>query len=656
MVKIRRWYIFLVSAISLNAVVWAIIELLRQLLVPDIGRARSDIALQLSIIIIGLPFFLGHFSWAQRLARDSEEERTAGLRYYYLYLMMGTFQIPWLVNAYKLCRSVLAGPLGAARSYRSFGPADTVSAAVIYQIIALSVLALFWAYHLRLLKRDDIAMGAVPAALEPRRVYSYLFTAGGLLMVVVAGNAMLNWLLYQIGASQAPIRGGSEALLDSVAALLVGLPLWLVSWRRVQHMYLDGPRSEQASALRKLYLYAALFAGVMIVVTNAAIILAALIRSGFGLPSMGDIRDPISLIIIGTVLWSYHDYVLKLDVQGIADKPRQAAVRRLYRYLLAGVGLAALIIGLSGEISLLIRSFDSGLLVADNMKEQFAWFTASLIAGLPVWLIPWRQLQLDASGVSELSEDERESLVRRIYLYFYLFVAAMIVLANAIVLVSQLIELALGSRQSAGLLVDVGQALAFSIIGAGLWLYHRQVMVGDSQLSQQSTASRTASLRVLMVRSDSRVPWDEMSQEIAAQFPGVTVSSIPSEAREGVPAVNDAELIQQAGIILLPVSADTDAGIQGYLRAAVSDSGALKLIIPSQPEGEDSWAWLGVDQLDSRQLLKQTALAIKQYVSGQPIEPARSMGLGNILAIIAGVLILLMVIISLVSYLIETMF
>ena len=92
------------------------------------------------------------------------------------------------------------------------------------------------------------------------------------------------------------------------------------------------------------------------------------------------------------------------------------------------------------------------------------------------------------------------------------------------------------------------------------------------------------------------------------------------------------------------------------LWAAVRESQALKLLIPSRPKEDAGWAWIGVDHSEDKQLLKQTVLAIKQASAGQPIKPAASMGIGTILAIIAGVFFLLMVIIPLTSYLFETLF
>jgi len=82
---VRRGYIYLVSFVSLQAVAWAVIALLRDLLTQDIGWSIQSRALQLAIIVVGLPIYLVHWLWAQRLAGREPAERRATLRHLYLY-------------------------------------------------------------------------------------------------------------------------------------------------------------------------------------------------------------------------------------------------------------------------------------------------------------------------------------------------------------------------------------------------------------------------------------------------------------------------------------------------------------------------------------------------------------------------------------------
>ena len=104
MSSVRRWYIYLINAISLQAVVWAMISLLRNLVV--LGRNPTAAAFQIAVIIIGLPVFLVHWLWAQRLVREAKEERVATLRQVYLYGMMAGFLAPGAANAFDFLGSL----------------------------------------------------------------------------------------------------------------------------------------------------------------------------------------------------------------------------------------------------------------------------------------------------------------------------------------------------------------------------------------------------------------------------------------------------------------------------------------------------------------------------------------------------------------------
>src|SRR5687768_4000269 len=102
MVVVRRWYLFFVCLISLQAVTWAVIVLLRDLVAP-IGQVPLDtIAFQAAVILVGLPLFLVHWLWMQRLARNDPGERESAVRCLYLYLTLALFMLPFVNNGYHL--------------------------------------------------------------------------------------------------------------------------------------------------------------------------------------------------------------------------------------------------------------------------------------------------------------------------------------------------------------------------------------------------------------------------------------------------------------------------------------------------------------------------------------------------------------------------
>ena len=97
----------------------------------------------------------------------------------------------------------------------------------------------------------------------------------------------------------------------------------------------------------------------------------------------GDLVYILPIILIMGVVWIYHALVLRDDVRLSEEAPRQSTIRRWYLYLVATVGLSSLLTGLSGDISVLLRSLGSNL--GMGLRSQFAAYTAAIIAGVFVW-------------------------------------------------------------------------------------------------------------------------------------------------------------------------------------------------------------------------------------------------------------------------------
>src|SRR5436190_1412684 len=89
-----------------------------------------------------------------------------------------------------------------------------------------------------------------------RRLYVFILAGVGLGMAV-AGAASLGTEAIQIALGVTPFGASSRGLLaGAAAALLVGLPVWILHWTAAQRLA-RRESSERASALRRLYLYVA---------------------------------------------------------------------------------------------------------------------------------------------------------------------------------------------------------------------------------------------------------------------------------------------------------------------------------------------------------------------------------------------------------------
>jgi hypothetical protein len=643
MTTVRRWYIYLVSAISLQAVTWAVIALLRNLLLSALNPQPTTIAFQISVIVIGLPVFLAHWRWGQRLAEQSEEERGATLRRFYLYSTMASFLGPFATNVYYLIGALL----GVEHAFDELGyrPNSLTSGGIaVYHLLALLVLGVLWLYHQRIVTDDAKAVPETVGSAVARRLYVLGYNVAGLVLTALAAIRLLRWIMLQFGGIMVRSTALDVGLTSELARMVIGLPLWLIFWRWAQQLFVESEEEHQA-VLRKIYLYGVVLVGALSVVAYTTAILAGVFRAVLGLPPESDIRVPLPIIIVMGIVWAYHAFVLRNDVAA-GETLRQMRVRRLYQYLIAAVGLSALLVGLSGDVSVIIRALDASFGTA--LKDQLAWFTASTIAGLPVWILPWRQVQDRAANPGPDSADARRSIVRKIYVYVFLFIATMTVLSSAVFVVFKIVGWALGL--DAPTLNELGHAIAFIVIAVSVWLYHGSTLRSDHRLSDQDQARRLAALRVVVVDVGDGQFGRAVVNGLKREAPELSLEPIilpHSHSDEEIAA----QLVQ-AGLIVGPW---TIGGVGGdatspAVSQMVADSPARKLLVPTRSQG---WDWAGVDRWNTEALVRQTVHAVKRIADGEEAEPVRPLGVGSIIAIGIGVIFALIVILSLIVEVID---
>lgn len=638
----RRWYIYLVCAISLQAAAWAVIALLRNLVAGG-GGTTAYLALQIAIVIIALPLFLVHWLWSERLVTRDVNELEAGLRRVYLYGMSAGFLGPVIANVFSLVDFILWAATGRPGANSFYYQNTSIFEGVLYNILAILFCSLLWFYQQMVIARDARVSPMTGSSATIRRFYILGFSAWGLTMTTLGIIHIFRWLMWQFGDAPAIGGGGIGYLVHEVTRLLVGAPLWLIFWRQAQALFVSPSEEERESALRKFYIYTVIFIAVLSAVTNATLILSSLIRGILGIHSGGDIRIPLPIILGMILLWAFHSYILRGDTAQIQQGSRQAGVRRLYLYLIAGIGLAAFLVGFSGDISVLIRSFTQTF--NNTLQVQLSWFTAALIAGLPVWILPWRQAQINAVVMTPAGMDERRSTVRKIYLYFFLFVATMTVLSSAVYILYRFLSLVLGESGEGNLLSGIAQAIAYAVVGVGVWLYHGSALRGDQAGNRYERARRLKEICVEILDVGNRTLGQSVFEKLRQEEPDLNLELITLHAGEdGGSTQAVPEKIGAAGLIIGPWSIAVDGGEGGIVRPevarAVVASPARKILIPTQSDG---WNWAGVDRWNNESLVQQTVHAVKQWVDGEDVKAVRPMSAGSVIGMIVGVLILLIV-------------
>src|SRR3990172_2077047 len=144
MKTVRRLYFYAVAFVSLEVVLWGLIGLLRTIFnAPEFGSAGS-LALPLAMVLVGVPFFLIHWLWAQRVSAQDAEEKTAGLRAVFFYAVLLSTLVPVVQNLLALVNRLLLGAAGISVQRALLGGLQSWPDNLIAIVMNGLVAAYFW--------------------------------------------------------------------------------------------------------------------------------------------------------------------------------------------------------------------------------------------------------------------------------------------------------------------------------------------------------------------------------------------------------------------------------------------------------------------------------------------------------------------------------
>ena len=624
MIDVRRWYLYLVSAITVQAFAWALISFGRHLLLER-PVDREMVALQLAAMIVTLPLFLVHWLWAQRLAGRDREERASFPRRLYLTGMLAAFLAPAVYNAFNGLRGLLNLLLGGPFSGEwAFGAPLTSGETALYALPALVVLAAFWAFHWVIRGRDDRRQAESDAGAVLNQLYRYAFALVGLSMAAVAVGLLLERLLAGFWPGLRVLDPVRTVLASELARLAIGLALWLPFWLPAQRRFAAGDEREQSAVVRKAYLYLVAFVGALGTIFTTAVLLADLLARLMGVSGeSGGLSTALSIILVSAAMWAYHAFVLRRDAAAAPEREQQALVRRIYTYLMAGLGLAAVLIGLSGTLIQLLEGLDSGIFTT-VLRESLSGFIAALLAGLPVWLWHWQQGQRESAQPAPAGPAERRAFVRRLYLYLYIFVATLMMIGSVIFIISQALMFLMDAREAAGLWYELAQAFSITLVAVAVWVYHGLTLRQDGQAITAAEAAQLKALHIAVVDAGDGALGQTLARRLQEKVPGAIIQPVGltpaamAVMNGGAVEKPPLEALHEAEVIVGPWSMAVPAGHGGTvtpdLATAVTSSPAQKVLFP---EPEAGYTWAGVESWQVDRL------------AGEVVESVRALSLGE---------------------------
>ncbi len=619
---VRQIYFYAMAAVALEVAVWALVDLLSTTLAwRTVGADAGLLARGLSLTLVALPVFILHWIPAQRAAFRDEEERGALPRAVFLYAVLFVLLVAVVQNAVVILDRIFLDAMGLSAEATLFGsyrkPATNG--------IALVVNGLFAAYFASVLRADwkTNAPSALPGV---RRLYRYLWVTYALGLLVAGVQQLLQYLaslpqLYLGG----PVR--QAWLANGLALLVLGAPLWMFEWRRVQQALVR--TEERESLLRLGFLYFFSLVGAAIAVPCGAIALALLLRRLFGeafstSEMLGQLRVPLSLGLPAVTVWGFYSRQLRVDLEAVGDAPRRSALRRLYAYLLSLFGLGATV---GGFVVLGATTVDIALgnvVWGGAMRTRLCTALATLASGLPVWLLTWTPMQAEAAAPGDAGDHARRSLTRRIYLYLAVAGGVLGTMGAAGSLLFLWLRALLG-RGELPLAPRVFDLLVWLLAFGVVLAYHAAALRRDGRRAWSALASRYVRFPVLVLDRPDASFAQAVRLAAEREAPGLPVHvwSVPTEPPQ---------ITADIRAVVLPATFVLEA--PEPLRQWLQGFSGLRVIVPDEPPA--GYLWLGQKLRLLPDAARQTAQALRRLAEGQEARPAGTPAWQVVLYILAG--------------------
>jgi hypothetical protein len=371
-----------------------------------------------------------------------------------------------------------------------------------------------------------------------QRAYLYVVALVGIHMVVLAVANLLR-VAVEI-AMNAPSGGFTglpfvfndfnrpselyrEQASLAIALLAVGGPAWWLSFRAAD----SAARRDvgaRASAIRSFYLHLVIFVTALLVFGYGQRTLGLLLQGTFAGALPGLFLEPAwaaraagagAMVLTAAAALAYHVRISESDRRAAVIGGRAAEVRHLALYALAVIGVFFAAFSTAFTLQGLWDRVVADSLVTlsrpdfgppgfqeptrdEMLRIQLVNQIPPILAGVALWLGTWLPLQRGLRRSDADGEIERRSVIRKLAIYFIVGLSAIVVLISTTFGLAAIIRRVLGDpfqEQFTSVVHDLGFPVAFTIIFAPLWLFHRRVV--EAEAARETELSRAAAIRRL---------------------------------------------------------------------------------------------------------------------------------------------------------------
>ena len=322
-----------------------------------------------------------------------------------------------------------------------------------------------------------------------RRLYLYLVSAAAL-VVLAAGLILLGGTIVLFALHDPSADSSRGQLAFFTAMTVVALPVWAVHLGFAQRFALRDP-FERASALRRLYVYSACFAGAV----GATVSISFTLSQALVSPLDGRDFDHVSALqtawaaVVFAAVWGFHFLVATRDRAAAGEEGASSTLRRWYMYAALLIGLLVMLTGTATVLQVgWVKIFGD----ADSRRYlSLAGPAGGAIAGAVLWAVHGRVI-----ATRHLAED-RHSTLRAIEGFLAVAVCIAIALGGGAQILYYIVARLLGESNpgNAGpVIVAVAAPGAQLLVYGTAWILVSRRLARDAGTQE---ADRQAAIRRL---------------------------------------------------------------------------------------------------------------------------------------------------------------
>ncbi len=591
----RRLYFYLLSLISTQVVIWAVVSLLRTIFDHEVVPSTLDwLSGGIAFVAVGVPIFWLHWTTVQRDAQHDQEEASSRIRALFLYVTALATGIPITYALLAILNRLIVTAMGLPATFASLGGDQTHLDNLLAIAVNLIVLVYFW----RVLQQDWKSVPDQENLADFRRLHRKIWMVYGLGLLVLGVQQILRYIF---SLPQEFGRAAESALAAGLAFVLVGLPIFWKAWSVIQKSLSE--KIERSSSLRMVVLFLLSFLGIGFGLAAAGVLLANGLRWAFQVDTWNILSfidnngTSLSVLISMGFVWVYFRRELKYAIADHDNLLQQASYQRIYNSILSLAGLVVTFLGILFLLGTIIENLYN--LSTGNNAAMLSNSLALLVIGVPLWFHYWQAVQQETSRSDEVGAAARKSVLRKAYLYLVLFGTVVGSMLSAGWWIYGILNALLG-RMPVHFWMDFFQQLRVALLFAVFLVYHLRVLRADGRENQQEKEVEVSEFSVLVIQASESSLGNDLVHAIQQKSPHLNVSIVPIDSSGNL------EPIPQANLVLIPSSlvVQPPEKLQTYLQ----NHSAKILVIPQEQE---NWYWLGVPDQNQKKLIQEAASAVQ---------------------------------------------